>query len=122
MLKVYGLKQCSTTKKIVKYMQDNGFVLGEIIDIREQAPSVAELRQVYPMTDGKIRKMVNTSGELYRELGLKDKLDAMSIDEVLELLHQNGMLIKRPLLVDQEKGSAGSNLKDLNRIWEINSK
>ena len=64
-------------------------------------------------------KIVNSSGQLYRDLHLKDRLDEMSDDDFLTLLSEQGMLVKRPLITDGHKASAGSNQKDLARIWSI---
>ncbi|MGF3065911.1 Spx/MgsR family RNA polymerase-binding regulatory protein [Facklamia sp. P12950] len=120
MIKVYGLKQCSTCRKIMKYLQENGLELTEIEDIRDNPPSFSELKVAYQSTDGNIRKMLNTSGQVYRDMKLKDRLDSMSSEEVLKLMSKNGMLIKRPFLIEKEKASSGSNLKIINRVWEIN--
>ncbi|MGF3073401.1 Spx/MgsR family RNA polymerase-binding regulatory protein [Facklamia sp. P12945] len=120
MIKVYGLKQCSTCRKIMKYLQENGLELTEIEDIRDNPPSLSELKVAYQSTDGNIRKMLNTSGQVYRDMKLKDRLDSMSSEEVLKLMSKNGMLIKRPFLIEKEKASSGSNLKIINRVWEIN--
>nr|HQA06135.1 ArsC/Spx/MgsR family protein [Clostridiales bacterium] len=60
-----------------------------------------------------IRKLFNTSGNLYREMGLKDKLDGMSFDEKIELLSTDGLLVKRPILLLGEKVLVGFNEK----VW-----
>ncbi|MCR8968557.1 Spx/MgsR family RNA polymerase-binding regulatory protein [Facklamia sp. 7083-14-GEN3] len=119
MIKVYGLKHCSTCQKIINYMQEQGFELSEIEDIRDNPPSLSELKLAYQSTDGNIRKMLNTSGQLYRDMKLKERLDSMSSEEVLKLMSKNGMLIKRPLLIQKERASSGSNLKIINRVWKI---
>ena len=67
----------------------------------EQNPSVEELTQWYHKSGLPLKKFFNTSGNLYKELGLKDKLPAMSEQEQLELLATNGMLVKRPLVVGE---------------------
>lgn len=117
MLKIYGLKQCSTTNKVKKYLEDQGLTLGEIIDIRDQPPVVEELAWALKQVDGKYTKILNTSGGLYRELALKDKLAEMSEYEFLELLAKNGMLIKRPLIVGDQVATAGSKLPFLDEVW-----
>ncbi|MGX7108071.1 Spx/MgsR family RNA polymerase-binding regulatory protein [Facklamia miroungae] len=119
MLKIYGLKQCSTCQKVIKLMQSEGFELSPMIDIRQEPPTIEELERVYQSYEGHIRKMLNTSGQAYRDLNLKNRLEDLSKDEVFTLMLEDGMLIKRPLILDNEKGSAGSNIKQLKQIWSI---
>lgn len=117
MLKIYGLKQCSTTKKVKKYLEAQGLTFGEIIDIRDQPPAAEELAWALSKVDGKYTKILNTSGGLYRELALKDKLAEMSEHEFLQLLAKNGMLIKRPFIVGDQVATAGSKLLFLDEVW-----
>ena len=65
-----------------------------------------------------MRKFFNTSGRLYRELGLKDKLDSMSEDEQLEVLASDGMLIKRPLVVGDDFVLSGFREKEWERQFK----
>ena len=88
--------KCSTCKKAKKWLDDNG-VSYEDRHIVENNPTKEELRDWLSRSDKPVRKFFNTSGMLYREMELKDKLDAMSEDEQLEVLASNGMLVKRPL-------------------------
>ena len=66
----------------------------------EDNPSYDELKEWYEKSGLPLKKFFNTSGMLYKEMQLKDKLGAMSEDEQLRLLATNGMLVKRPLIVD----------------------
>ena len=70
--------------------------------IVEQNPTVEELSEWYHKSGLELKKFFNTSGNLYKELGLKDKLPSMSDQEKLELLATNGMLVKRPLVVGDD--------------------
>lgn len=85
----------------------------EEIPIRETPPTVAELRQMLNYV-GDLKKLFNTSGQDYRGLGMKDKLPTMSTEEALELLASNGNLIKRPFLIDSNKGTTGFK----EDVWE----
>lgn len=116
-LKIYGLKQCSTTQKVKKHLEDQGLTFGEIIDIRDQPPVAKEIAWALDQVDGKYTKILNTSGGLYRELGLKDKLTDMSEESFLALLSEQGMLIKRPLIVGDQVATAGSKVDFLDQIW-----
>ena len=122
MIKIYGIDHCSSTQKIAKLMKEHGFELTDIKDIRQETPSVKELRIAFHSMGEQPRKLLNTSGQLYRSIGLKDKVDQMTVDELFDLLHQEGMLIKRPFLTDGKRASTGTSLKDLSRIWEFDQK
>lgn len=117
MLTIYGLEQCSTTQKVKKMLEKKGLEFDKIIDIRENPPSKETIQRALKYSDGKYRKIMNSSGELYRELGLKDKLDDMSEEQIIDLLSEKGMLIKRPLITDGKKVSAGSKEADLITFW-----
>lgn len=116
-LKIYGLKQCSTTQKVKKYLEDKGLTFDEIIDIREQPPRVEEIAWALDQVDGQYTKILNTSGGLYRELGLKDQLADMPKESFLSLLAEHGMLIKRPLIVADQVATAGSKYIFLDEVW-----
>ena len=93
---------CSTCKKAKKYLQSAGMEL-ETRHIVEETPTYEELRIWWEQSGMELKKFFNTSGNLYKELNLKNRLKDMSEEEQLRLLSKNGMLIKRPLLIC-EKG------------------
>ncbi len=82
--------------------------------IVEDNPTIDELRLWHKMSDLPLKRFFNTSGMLYRDMGLKDKLAEMSEDEMYELLASNGMLVKRPLLVLDDTVLVGFREKE----WE----
>lgn len=90
--------KCSTCKKAKKFLTDNNI---DFIDrhIVEDRPSYEELKKWYKESGLPIKKFFNTSGLLYKEMNLKDRLPDMSEDDMLKLLAENGMLVKRPLLI-----------------------
>ncbi len=90
--------KCTTCKKAKKWLDDNG-VKYEDRDIKLQNPSYDELKEFYEKSGLDIKKFFNTSGMLYRDMELKDKLPNMSVEEQLQLLATDGMLVKRPLIV-----------------------
>lgn len=100
MILVLEYPKCSTCKKALNWLKENNIAF-EDRHIVEQNPSVEELTQWYHKSGLPLKKFFNTSGNLYKELGLKDKLPAMSEQEQLELLATNGMLVKRPLIVGE---------------------
>ncbi len=93
--------KCSTCQRAKKYL-DGQDVVYEDRNIKEQNPTLEELRDWYSRSGLPLKKFFNTSGLQYKALGLKDKLPAMSEEEQLALLATNGMLVKRPVLVGED--------------------
>ena len=92
---------CTTCKKAKKWLQDNGLEF-TARHIKEANPTAEELSNWQVKSGLELKKFFNTSGMIYRDLGLKDKLPGMSRQEQLELLASDGMLVKRPILVTEE--------------------
>ena len=90
--------KCTTCQKAKRWLDENGFQY-EIRDIKEERPSAEELSNWYRTSGLPLKKFFNTSGLLYKSMGLKDKLPGMSEEEMLKLLATDGMLVKRPLLI-----------------------
>jgi len=90
--------RCSTCKKAQKWLDEND-ISYEYRDIAQQNPTEAELKEWIPRSGLPARKFFNTSGQLYRKLGLKDKLSGLTDAQQIELLATDGMLVKRPLLI-----------------------
>ena len=101
-MKLYQYPKCSTCRKATKFLNDRGIEF-KSIDITEKPPAKTELKAMLASYDGEIRKLFNTSGVQYRELKMKDRLPTMSAKEAIDLLADNGKLIKRPFLLNQEK-------------------
>ena len=93
--------KCGTCKKAEKYLLDKGITL-EKRDIKNDKPSLEELTAWYKASGLPLKRFYNTSGKLYKELNLKDKIPTMSEEEQLALLASDGMLVKRPIVVDGE--------------------
>ncbi len=102
MIKVYGIKTCGTYKKGIKYFKDNNIEI-TTFNLKETVPSKEEIKKYHELSKLDIKKFFNTSGKIYRELNLKDKYKTMTLDEIYELLSKNGMLIKRPLVIYNDK-------------------
>ena len=90
--------KCSTCKKAEKWLKENG-VEYEVRHIAEENPSFEELKEWHEKSGLPLKKFFNTSGVLYREMKLKDKLAEMSEEEQIKLLATDGMLVKRPIVV-----------------------
>lgn len=105
--------KCSTCKKALKWL-DEQKIEYEIRDIRRDNPAEQELREWHRKSGLPLKKFFNTSGSLYKEMKLKDRLPQMTEEEQYRLLASDGMLVKRPLLVDEDRVLTGFRQKE----WE----
>lgn len=103
--------KCSTCKKAKKFLEDSG-VAFEDRHIVENNPTEAELTEWIARSGLDIKKFFNTSGLKYKELGLKDKLSEMSDEEKIKLLASDGMLVKRPLIIEDDRVLIGFKEKE----------
>ncbi|MEV5026010.1 arsenate reductase family protein [Paenibacillus sp. LPE1-1-1.1] len=115
-LTIIQYPKCSTCKAAIKSLKNKG---NDVIsrDIVEQTPTAGELKAIVANSGLELKKFFNTSGDVYRELGLKDKLAAMSEDEKYELLASNGMLIKRPIVTDGQTVTVGFKEEQYEQVW-----
>ena len=101
--------------KALKWLEANQVVFDER-PIKEENPTYEELKAWYEMSGLPLKKFFNTSGMLYKQMNLKDKLKEMSEDEQLKLLATDGMLVKRPLVIGDDFVLTGFKEKE----WEEN--
>jgi len=106
MLKVYTYAKCSTCRRAVSWLEAAGFKF-EVVPIREHPPTPAELLRVLRTAGGDLRRIFNTSGRDYRDLGLSAKLPGMTPDAAIALMARNGNLVKRPVLLGPGVALAG---------------
>lgn len=99
-------RRCSTCQKALKWLEENKIEYEER-PIKEENPTVEELRKWHQKSGLPLKRFFNTSGNLYKEMQLKDKLGSMSEEEQLKLLATDGMLVKRPLLVTEDYVCSG---------------
>lgn len=105
--------KCTTCQKAKKWLDDNGIIY-EDRHIKEQNPTYEELKLWYSESGLPLKRFFNTSGLLYKSMGLKDKLPSMSDEEQLQLLATDGMLVKRPLIISNDVILTGFREKE----WE----
>ncbi len=98
--------KCSTCQKAKKWLEAHNITYTERY-IADNKPSYDELKEWHQKSGLPLRKFFNTSGLLYKNMHLKDKLPAMSEEEQLKLLATDGMLVKRPIIVDDHKVLVG---------------
>lgn len=113
MFRIYAYEKCDACRQALKYVAQRGWK-AEMVPIRQQPPSQAELKRMLGLLGGDIRRLFNTSGLDYRAMGMKDKLPAMSEAEAINLLSQNGNLVKRPFVLTDKGGAVGFRRED----WE----
>ena len=105
--------RCGTCKKAEKWLQDNGIEY-EKRPIKEENPTAEELKSWKEKSGLPLKSFFNTSGQLYRSMGIKDKLKDMSDEEQFELRATDGMRVKRPILLAGERVLVGFKEKE----WE----
>lgn len=97
-----GYPKCSTSNKAQKWLDENNIEY-TFRHIKDNNPTADEIEKWINQSGLEIKKFFNTSGLIYKDMGLKDKLPTMSDEEKITLLSTNGMLVKRPMLIDEEK-------------------
>lgn len=114
---IYLYSKCSTCKNALRFLKEKKVVF-TIKEITKEPPSLEELRKMLQVQGGNVKKLFNTSGVLYRKMNLVEKLKDMSIEEVLSLLVEHEMLIKRPFLLGKDFGFTGFNASEWSQKIE----
>jgi arsenate reductase (glutaredoxin) len=115
-LTLYWYPKCGTCRKAKKWLDDHNLSYDEV-HIVDNPPSRDQLENFYKKSGLEIKKFFNTSGQKYRDLGLKDRIKDASDEELLDLLASDGMLIKRPIVMDSEKVTVGFKEEDFVKTW-----
>jgi Spx/MgsR family transcriptional regulator len=113
---MYGYSKCSTCRNARKWLEAGG-VKVTFKDIVEHPPGAAEITRWVALSGLPLDKFFNTSGEVYREMKLKDKLSTLSPDDKINLLSGNGKLIKRPVVTDDEQVTVGFQEAAYRSVW-----
>lgn len=109
-MKFYQYPRCSTCRKAQNWLQEHGVEV-ESIDIVETPPSKAQLDEIRKLSGLPVRKLFNSSGQVYREGGYSTRLESMTDKQAIAELAANGKLIKRPLLVGKGVALVGFKLE-----------
>lgn len=112
----YGYPKCSTCRKAKKWLTDEGIDFDEV-NLVETPPTVEVLQEMIQTSNLELKKFFNTSGKVYREENLKEKLPTMSDEEKVALLASNGMLIKRPIVFGDGKITLGFKEETFAEVW-----
>lgn len=116
-LTVYQYPKCGTCRNAVKWLQNEGHEL-TLRHIKDEPPTPEELSELFQKSGLELKKFFNTNGEVYKQMGLKDKLQGMSVEEQINLLSSNGMLIKRPIVTDKEQVTVGFKEELFENAWK----
>lgn len=109
--------KCTTCKRAKKWLEENNVDFIDR-DIKLENPTKEELKLWLDKSGLEIKKFFNTSGVLYREQGMKDKVKTLSQEELLDILASDGMMVKRPLIIGEDKVLVGFKEAE----WESNLK
>lgn len=115
-LTYYGYPKCTTCRKAVKWLEGNEIEVNTV-NIAETPPSEETLTEMIAASGLELKKFFNTSGKVYRELNLKDKLASMTDEEKIALLASDGMLIKRPIVFGNGKATVGFKEETFEEVW-----
>ncbi|MBA9026880.1 arsenate reductase family protein [Peribacillus huizhouensis] len=115
-LTFYWYPKCGTCRKAKNWLDAHELTYKDI-HIAENPPSSSELKELFRNSGLELKKFFNTSGQKYREMGLKDRLKDASEQEMLELLASDGMLIKRPIVTDGKKVTVGFKEEEFEKNW-----
>jgi arsenate reductase len=113
----YLYNKCGTCRKAKKWLDEQGVAYNEV-PIVDEPPTKEQLRVYWQQSGLELKKFFNTSGQSYRELGLKERLKDMSEEEMLDLLASDGKLIKRPLIVGEGKTTVGFKEEEMEKMWK----
>ena len=117
MIKFICYPKCTTCQKAKKWLDDNNIAY-ELRDIKAENPTYAELKEWKEKSSLPVKKFFNTSGLLYKSMDLKNKLPEMSEGEMLYLLSEDGMLVKRPLLITEDRVLVGFKESEWSSVKE----
>ncbi|MFD0872360.1 arsenate reductase family protein [Paenibacillus residui] len=115
-LKMYSYPKCDTCRKAQKWLEAKGHEI-TVVNVFEEPPSESEMADLIDGSGLELKKFFNTSGEVYKEMNLKDKLGQMSEEEQIRLLASNGRLIKRPVVTDGSKVTVGFKEDMYSQAW-----
>lgn len=115
-LKFYGYAKCDTCRRAKKWLEAKGWKLDEV-DITTDPPMLKELKDYLAKSGREIGAFLNRSGVQYRALNMKEKVKTLSEAELLKMLAEDGRLLKRPIVTDGKKVTAGFDEEEFRRTW-----
>ncbi len=116
MIEFYGYDGCDTCRKAKKWLDAQG-VEFRSIPIVQKPPSAALLKKIFKGGGYDLKHLYNTSGQVYLQMKIKDKLATMTEAQALKLLSLNGKLCKRPIVTDGKQHTVGFKPEVFKRVW-----
>lgn len=116
MITFYGYKKCSTCRKAEQVLSKAG-VAYKFVDITQEPPQAATIKKVAQQAQRTLRQMFNTSGVVYREKKIKDRVADLTDNEIGSLLAEDGRLIKRPIVTDGSRSTVGFTPDEFSSTW-----
>jgi arsenate reductase len=113
-MKFYGYNKCGTCRKAKNFLDEKNISYTNL-DITLTPPPKSVLKRAIKAKG--LRKLFNTSGVQYKELGMKDKIGSLTEAEAIDLLAGNGRLVKRPIAVDKDRLTVGFQLDEYESVW-----
>ncbi|MBI4061024.1 MAG: arsenate reductase family protein [Elusimicrobia bacterium] len=115
-IKIYEYSKCSTCRKALKFL-DARKIAYRKLPIADQPPTIAELSLMLRHMNNELKRLFNTSGELYRELRMSEKLKTLAPDAAIALLSKHGKLVKRPFVLTPNAGLVGFREDEWRRVF-----
>lgn len=115
-LTLYWYPNCNTSRKAKKWLEEHELTY-TLVHLVEETPTEAEIKQLIELSELPPRRFFNTSGKVYREQNMKDKIKDASLDEMVQYLASNGMLIRRPIVTDGKKVTVGYKEDTFENTW-----
>lgn len=109
------LPTCSTCRNTQKYLEEKGATI-EYQNIRENPPTIKELKEIHQQSGLPLKRLFNTSGNSYRALDLKNRFDELSEQELFKMLSDDGMLIKRPIIIGDDFVFIGFKKEQIDEV------
>lgn len=116
MMTFYGYDRCSTCRKAKKFLADRK-ILFDDVDITTSPPSKKLLNHILAAGEYSINQLFNTSGQLYRQMNIKEVVKESTTDDLIDLLSQHGRLIKRPIITDGKHAVVGFSEERMQKLW-----
>ena len=115
-VKIYEYAKCSTCRKALKFLDDKKIAYAKV-PIVDSPPTPPDLVAMLKFGGGDLKRLFNTSGELYRELKISEMLKTMSLDDALKLLAKHGKLVKRPFVLAKSTGLVGFKEDEWRKVF-----
>ena len=116
MIKVFGINNCTSVRNVLKFFEEKGTQI-EYVNLKKEKPTWQEMKAIKDKAGFETIELFNSNGNLFAEMGLKEKFASLSEEEAFKLLVTDALLFKRPLVVDGDYVRVGWNKKEYEARW-----